>query len=265
MRSVPLSVCRLIGRLHRKRDGGSTLVRATKDGSPVPTGEGAVMTLSKTGSCPSRTNTLVALGVLVASLSALGPARAQPPPAGVEFQVDSATTATARFPAVATAADGSFVVVWETVARRASSVWGQRFDADGQRVGGKFLVSDSGRSDGAPAVGMDEAGNFLVAWRGWLRRQDVQVLGRFYDSSGTPSGPPFRINASSGVLSGRPISVAMNHVRRGRSGVGAVSRRCHQPAVRSFRQLRRRRVPRQRDSPWGRPRPPRSPQTGASW
>ena len=176
----------------------------------------------------SKSPGLVALGLLVAGwCSSPGPSLGQPPPAGPVFRVD-ASGAHGRYPAVATSADGSFVVVWQD--RFGLAIHGQRFDAAGRRQGSELAVSAGGPAGGAPSVGMAGPGDFLVAWPGGSQPDVLQVFARRFDSSGAPEGPPFEIGPG-GVEPGRSVSVAMNGAGR---SVVAWDRPGHDLAVQRF-------------------------------
>src|SRR5262245_58340651 len=79
--------------------------------------------------------------------SAAHPARAQAPlPVGAQFQVNTFTTSYQRYPSVAVAADGDFVVVWESngsfgTDNNAVSIQGQRYASDGSAQGAQFQVN----------------------------------------------------------------------------------------------------------------------------
>ena len=67
--------------------------------------------------------------------------------------------------AVASDADGNYVVVWHGpgIGR---DVYAQRFSADGTALGAEFTVNTFKASDQAMAnVAMDAAGNFVIAWQ----------------------------------------------------------------------------------------------------
>ncbi len=91
-------------------------------------------------------------------------------PLGDEFQVDTFSTGdqqTSGNQAVAMDAAGNFVVVWQSQGQDGDGwgVYGQRFDADGQRLGDEFRVNTTGVGDQtSPAVAMNASGQFLVAW-----------------------------------------------------------------------------------------------------
>ena len=86
---------------------------------------------------------------------------------GAEFLVNTYTTSDQNGPAVAMNDAGNFVVVWTSFGQDGDGlgVFGQRFDAAGVPQDLEFqvdtdTVGDSFRS----SVGMDAAGNFVVAW-----------------------------------------------------------------------------------------------------
>lgn len=85
---------------------------------------------------------------------------------GSEFAVDSSRIASA--PAVAMNATGDFVVVWYADTGPGGAiydVYGQKFSASGTKQGSEFMVNIPAHDvQMAPAVAMDAAGNFVIAW-----------------------------------------------------------------------------------------------------
>jgi len=65
---------------------------------------------------------------------------------GTETQVNSTTSSNQDDPAVASLSGGGYVVVWESYNQDGSydGVFGQRFDANGNTVGGEFQVNTYG-------------------------------------------------------------------------------------------------------------------------
>ena len=91
-------------------------------------------------------------------------------PAGGEFQVNTHTVDYQLHPAVATDADGDFVVVWQSVGSGEDdslgySIQGQLYGSDGLPAGGEFqantYTTDTQRS---PEIGIDANDRFVVAW-----------------------------------------------------------------------------------------------------
>ncbi|MFG6439490.1 PKD domain-containing protein, partial [Roseateles sp. LKC17W] len=112
---------------------------------------------------------------------------------GATFQVNTTTAGTQNEPAVAMFADGSFVVVWQDESTNDGSsygVYGQRFDAAGNKVGAEFLVNE--RTIGGQYQAQVTAlstGGFVVTWyndnydvSGGGTTSDVYV--REYDAAG---------------------------------------------------------------------------------
>jgi hypothetical protein len=117
---------------------------------------------------------------------------------GSEFQINTMTAGDQRHAATARDPAGNFVVVWESDGQDGSGwgIFGQRFDAAGNAVGGEFQINTttSGDQRGA-SVAIDAAGNFVVTWSsdgqdgsGW------GVYGRRFDAAGTALGSEFLVN-----------------------------------------------------------------------
>ncbi len=119
-------------------------------------------------------------------------------PVGGEFQVNTHTTSTQTQPAVAAAADGDFVVVWNSFYQDGSDtgVFGQRFTSAGAAVGGEFQVNTyTTDAQYSPQVAADADGDFVVVWPSL--GQDGNVSGAFgqrYTSAGAPLGGEFQVN-----------------------------------------------------------------------
>ncbi len=97
-------------------------------------------------------------------------------------------------PDVAASEDGRFVTVWESWGQDGSDqgIYGQRFTADGVKVGGEFQVSSSaptGQSD--PSVDMDSGGRFAVSWSSHQEPADgnKEIFARAYAADGVAIGP----------------------------------------------------------------------------
>src|SRR5262245_32401240 len=120
---------------------------------------------------------------------------------GAEIQVNSYVTGDQQRPAVAVAADGRFVVAWESYGQDGDDfgVFAQRFAADGTRAGAEFRVGAStAGADYAPHLGALAGGGFVVTWtRDAVPSPDGSgsaVLLRRYDASGTGLGSELVVN-----------------------------------------------------------------------
>lgn len=122
-------------------------------------------------------------------------------PVGPAFRVNSTTAGRQNFGAVAMDAAGNSVVVWRSSLQDGpgGTIYGQRFGADGQRLGGEFQIGPSSSdfdSQSEPRVAMNAAGRFVVAWSNreitqlaiLLGRNDIEqrmVQARVYENDGT--------------------------------------------------------------------------------
>jgi hypothetical protein len=88
-------------------------------------------------------------------------------PLGPEIQVNQHTFDDQAFPSVASDAAGNFTVVWQSAGQDGSltAIYGQRFAADGTRIGDEVRLSDPGvTTDEFPVVAGNAQGDFVVAW-----------------------------------------------------------------------------------------------------
>ncbi len=126
-------------------------------------------------------------------------------PQGGQFQVNSYTTNDQRSPAIATDADGDFVVVWESTGSSGSdtlgnSVQGQRYSAAGATQGVQFQVNSYTTSDQTgPAIASDANGDFVVVWESLGSSggdtSDRSVQGQRYSPAGVTQGAQFQVNS----------------------------------------------------------------------
>jgi hypothetical protein len=131
---------------------------------------------------------------------------------GTEFRVNSFTASNQRFPSVAAAADGDFVVVWAGQGQGDSyGIFGQRYDSSGTALGSEFRVnSTTADPQQFPSVASDTSGNFVVAWGRPFGNYYTDILGQRYDSGGVARGNEFLIDHL-GALDSEPavdLSVA---------------------------------------------------------
>ena len=107
---------------------------------------------------------------------------------GSEFRVNTYTTSTQRFSAVAMDADGDFVVTWHSSGQDGSNygVYGQRYNATGAAQGSEFRVNTyTTDTQRIPAVAMDADGDFVVAWQSTVQDGGSSgIYGKQYTASG---------------------------------------------------------------------------------
>src|SRR5262245_62434002 len=93
-------------------------------------------------------------------------------PRGEEFQVNSYVTGNQSGPSVASAANGGFVVIWQSYLQDGDDegVFGRRYDDNGLPLGSEFQVNTGTVNDQrVPSVASDAVGNFVVVWEGSKR------------------------------------------------------------------------------------------------
>jgi phosphoheptose isomerase len=118
-------------------------------------------------------------------------------PQGAEFQVNAYTTGNQVRPALGQAANGDFVVAWETY-RQDGSIYGifaRQFNSAGAPQGAEFQVNAyTLLNQFRPAVGRAANGDFVVAWEsfdGFF----YGIFARRFDSAGAPQAAEFQVNA----------------------------------------------------------------------
>jgi len=100
--------------------------------------------------------------------------------------------------AVASNANGDYVVVWESGSQDGSlnGIFGQMYAADGTKVGEEFRINNrTTREQADPQIAMDDVGNFVVVWESQLQDGDLfGIYARQYSALGVAQGSEFRVN-----------------------------------------------------------------------
>lgn len=118
---------------------------------------------------------------------------------GPEFRVNTRTDNDQTAPVVAMNSQGDFVTIWVSNGQDGSStgVFGQRYNNAGVPIGIEFQVNSETRgSQTDPAIGLDDSGNFVVAWQG-SDGEDGDGFGIYaqrYNFNGNPIGNEFLVN-----------------------------------------------------------------------
>jgi hypothetical protein len=120
-------------------------------------------------------------------------------PQGAEFQVNAYTTGSQKDPALDLRADGDFVIAWTSDGQDGTNngVFARRFDANGVGLGGEFQVNSYtlGEEDSS-AVGVEENGSFVVAWKSSAQDGGSDgVFARRFSSTGAKLGLEFQVNS----------------------------------------------------------------------
>ncbi|MDP2520270.1 calcium-binding protein [Shimia thalassica] len=116
-----------------------------------------------------------------------------------EFQVNSFTLFDQQDPAVTALPDGGFIVVWESDRQDGfeGGIYGQRFDAQGDRVGSEFLVSMETQADQSrPDIISFADGSSFVAWQSLsvTSTTEGEIFGRGFAPDGTPLSTEYQLN-----------------------------------------------------------------------
>jgi hypothetical protein len=127
-----------------------------------------------------------------------------PEKVGGETQVNSYALDQQDNAQVAALDDGGWVVVWRSAAQDSSGagVFGQRYNADGQRAGSEFQVNSAEFSDQEePAVAGLVGGGWVVVWASYSQDSPNTegVYGQRYNADGTKAGGEFLINDTTGA------------------------------------------------------------------
>jgi hypothetical protein len=123
-------------------------------------------------------------------------------PAEPEFQINSHTTGTQTYPAVAGNDNGDCIVVWWGPSTDDDlGVVGQLFSSGTTPVGDNFQVnSHTTNLQQSSDVAMTPTGEFVAVWLGEGPGDTNGAHARRFDSSGIPLGDDFTVN----TLAGRP-------------------------------------------------------------
>lgn len=101
-------------------------------------------------------------------------------------------------PAVIALANGTVVVAWSELKRdgHMQGVFGQRFTAAGERVGGTFQINQSTRyAQRSPALVALGSGGFAAAWvQEFAGTETIDIYGRIYHSNGQPATEALRLS-----------------------------------------------------------------------
>jgi hypothetical protein len=130
---------------------------------------------------------------------------------GAEFPINTYTSNAQRFPSVASSADGSFVVVWQSDGADGSAegISGQRFASNGDALAGEFRVNTTTTGKQyVPKVAADAGGNFVVVWAA-TNVTGFSIAAQRYASSGERLGDEFIVSPLA-TLDRRVPAVAMN-------------------------------------------------------
>ncbi len=109
---------------------------------------------------------------------------------GAEFAVNAYTSGSQSSPTAGMHGDGDFVIAWQSNDQDGSSdgVFARRFDATGAKVGVEFQVNTyTTNLQRDPSVGINDDGDFVVAWESYGQEQVGSNFGVFAQRFATVS------------------------------------------------------------------------------
>ena len=140
-------------------------------------------------------------------------------PIGSEFQVNSGTHGTGAVPSLGVASSGDFIVVWQGFGSVGNdddgwSIQGQRFDADGNKIGPQIQVNNyTTGNQFAPRLAVGNDGNFVVVWNSFGSPGDDfsqdSIQARRFAANATPMGGQFQVNSYTTLIQ-RKAAVAID-------------------------------------------------------
>jgi hypothetical protein len=99
-------------------------------------------------------------------------------------------------------AEGNFVIAWTDWRDGSHDVFAQRYNSAGAPVGTNFKVNTDGgpENQDSPAVAMNRAGGFVIAWRDdrYYATYGSEIYVQRYNSAGTPQGGNLYVNDDMG-------------------------------------------------------------------
>ncbi|MEM9850812.1 MAG: hypothetical protein AAF761_02315, partial [Pseudomonadota bacterium] len=135
-------------------------------------------------------------------------------PEGAEITVNTTTAGAQSAPAVATLADGSLVVAWESTAPGSNDtdVHLQRLSADGAKIGAEVTVnSTTADRQRDPAIAALDTGGFVVVWESFDQDGDgIGIYAQRYAANGSAEGGEFRVTETTQGSQEDPSVIALS-------------------------------------------------------
>ena len=132
---------------------------------------------------------------------------------GADVRVNNYTLDDQSRPAVTTAPDGSFLVVWQSFDQAGGfdlDVYGRRLSAAGATAGAEFRVNAATADDQqAPSVAAAPDGTFVVAWQNFgAQTGDDEIFSRVFTAAAAPVAAAKRVNAATDGDQTLPVAAA---------------------------------------------------------
>jgi len=127
---------------------------------------------------------------------------------GSETRVNT-TTSHQHSATVASLPDGGYIVTWIGFAPDGPSIYAQRYDADGDAVGGATRVTSTTEHSGEPAVAAHSDGGYVVTWTS-IRPDGRGIYAQRYDADGDAVGSVTRVTSTTEYYPGEPAVAALS-------------------------------------------------------
>ncbi len=122
-------------------------------------------------------------------------ARAAAVPRGKEFQVNAYTSEDQGYASVSAAANGDFVVVWQSRLYGFLDIFARRFSSSGMALASELQVNTyTTNNQSFPSVAVETDGDFVVVWESGQDGSDAGIFGRRFSSDGVPLADEFQVN-----------------------------------------------------------------------
>ncbi|TRT44375.1 MAG: tandem-95 repeat protein, partial [Microcystis aeruginosa Ma_QC_C_20070703_M131] len=136
---------------------------------------------------------------------------------GSEFPVNTYTQNAQYNPSITALNSGGFVVVWASKLQDGSGnpIYGQRYDANGNKVGSEFQIStytqDTQWWEPYPSVTTLNDGGFFVTWASESGDVNGNIYGQRYDANGNKVGTNFPINTYTPGIQIEAAAITLNN------------------------------------------------------
>ncbi|WP_028080226.1 choice-of-anchor D domain-containing protein [Solimonas soli] len=136
-------------------------------------------------------------------------------PLAAAAPIDDATGVQRLYPAIASDAEGNFVVAWGEAASadlQNLTIHARRFAADGSPLGAATLISTvDTQADGGPQIAANAAGDHVIAW--FRKGTPTVAVARVFSATGAAVGPEFALPVLDGT-NPRLDGIALSDDRR---------------------------------------------------
>ena len=120
-------------------------------------------------------------------------------PVGGEFMLSTSAEGQQTRPSISALEDGGYVSVWTAPDQDDTGIFGQRFAADGTRVGDEFQVNSTVAANQRPGmVAGLEGGGFVVVWGGAGSTGESEIFAQRYGADGQKIGGEVVVSEGSG-------------------------------------------------------------------